>query len=144
MVFVKSPTILMFWLLVHWKLYVERPGQHHVLNGLVWCHLMIIHLYTMKNVTICELVWLCNHRTLIRTTVLFTNRWFSNHFLLIWTEGYNELFSSLFFCCHCRRKLFVFFSRTSGPISIKLGTKHPLVKGIQICLNEGPRISKGR
>ena len=30
------------------------------------------------------------------------------------------------------------FSRTTGPISTKLGTKHPLVMGIQICSNEGP------
>ena len=25
-----------------------------------------------------------------------------------------------------------------GPISTKPGTKHPWVKGIQVCLNEGP------
>ena len=30
------------------------------------------------------------------------------------------------------------FSRTTGPISAKLGTKHPLVKEIQVCSNEGP------
>ena len=29
--------------------------------------------------------------------------------------------------------------RTTGPISTKLGTKHPWVKGIQVCSNEGPR-----
>ena len=36
----------------------------------------------------------------------------------------------------------IFFSRTTGPISNKLGTKHPWVKGIQVCsneLNEWPR-----
>ena len=33
----------------------------------------------------------------------------------------------------------VFFSRTTGPISTKLCTKHPWVKGIQVCSNEGPR-----
>jgi hypothetical protein len=32
----------------------------------------------------------------------------------------------------------VFFSRTSRPISIKLGTNHPWVKGILNCTNEGP------
>ena len=31
-----------------------------------------------------------------------------------------------------------FFSRTTGPISIKLGKKHPRVKRIQICSNEWP------
>ena len=31
----------------------------------------------------------------------------------------------------------MFSSRTTGQISIKLGTKHPLVKGIQFCSNEG-------
>ena len=32
----------------------------------------------------------------------------------------------------------IFFSRTTGPISAKLGTKYSLMKGIQICSNEGP------
>jgi hypothetical protein len=31
----------------------------------------------------------------------------------------------------------IFFSRTSRPISIKLGTNHPLVKGILNYLNKG-------
>ena len=35
--------------------------------------------------------------------------------------------------------IFIFFSKTAGPISTKLGTKHPWVKGIQVCANEGPR-----
>jgi hypothetical protein len=30
------------------------------------------------------------------------------------------------------------FSRTSRPISIKLGANHPWVKGILNCSNEGP------
>ena len=32
----------------------------------------------------------------------------------------------------------IFFSRTTEPISTKLGTKHPLVKGSQVCTSEGP------
>ena len=42
-------------------------------------------------------------------------------------------------CCCCR-ELFIFssFSPTTGSISTKLGTKHPWVKGIQVCSNEGP------
>ena len=35
--------------------------------------------------------------------------------------------------------IFDFFSRTTGPISTKLGTKHPWVKRIQVRSNEGPR-----
>ena len=31
-----------------------------------------------------------------------------------------------------------FFCRTTGLISIKLGTKHSLLKSIQVCSNEGP------
>ena len=42
----------------------------------------------------------------------------------------------LSFCQHFT--FFFFFSRTLGPISTKLGTKYPWVKGIQICTNEGP------
>ena len=34
--------------------------------------------------------------------------------------------------------LFIFFSRTTGTISTKLGTKYSWVKGIQVCSNEGP------
>ena len=34
------------------------------------------------------------------------------------------------------RNFKVFFLRTTGPISTKLGTEHPWVKGIKICLNE--------
>ena len=36
------------------------------------------------------------------------------------------------------RNLKIFFSRTTEPISTKLFTKHPWVKGIQVCSNEGP------
>jgi hypothetical protein len=32
----------------------------------------------------------------------------------------------------------IFFSRTSRPISIKLGINHPWVKGILNCSNKGP------
>ena len=34
---------------------------------------------------------------------------------------------------------FRFFSRTTEPISTKLGTNHSCVKGIQVYSNEGPR-----
>ena len=33
--------------------------------------------------------------------------------------------------------IFIFLSRVRGPISTKLGTKHPWLKGIQVCPNEG-------
>ena len=33
----------------------------------------------------------------------------------------------------------IFFFRTTGPISTKLGTKHPWVTGIHVSSNEGPR-----
>ena len=38
--------------------------------------------------------------------------------------------------------MFIFFSRTTGPISTKLGTKYPWIKGIQVGSNEGPRPSQ--
>ena len=38
----------------------------------------------------------------------------------------------------------IFFSRSTGIISSKLGTKHPWRKGIQVCSNEGPRLSPRR
>ena len=34
------------------------------------------------------------------------------------------------------QNLKIFYSRTTGPISTKLGTKHPWVKGIQVYTNE--------
>ena len=41
----------------------------------------------------------------------------------------------------CKLHIPIFFSRTIGPVSTKLGTKHPWpwVKGIQVCSNAGPR-----
>jgi hypothetical protein len=36
------------------------------------------------------------------------------------------------------RILKIFFSRTSRPNSIKLGTNYFLKKGIQVCSNKGP------
>jgi hypothetical protein len=33
------------------------------------------------------------------------------------------------------------FSRTIGPILTRLGTNHPLVKGIQVCASEGDSLS---
>ena len=35
----------------------------------------------------------------------------------------------------------IFFSRTTGPISTKLGTKYPWLKGFQVSSNGGPRPS---
>jgi hypothetical protein len=37
--------------------------------------------------------------------------------------------------------IFDFFSRTTGPILIRLGTDHPWVKGFQVSSNEGDRPS---
>ena len=39
---------------------------------------------------------------------------------------------------------FHLFCRTIGPISTKFGTKHPWVKWIQVCSNEGPRLCFSR
>jgi hypothetical protein len=35
----------------------------------------------------------------------------------------------------------IFFSRTTGPIFIRLRTDHPYVKRIQVCSNEGDKPS---
>jgi hypothetical protein len=37
-----------------------------------------------------------------------------------------------------KKYLKIFFSRTSGPISIKLGTNYSWIKGIQDCSNKRP------
>ena len=36
--------------------------------------------------------------------------------------------------------IFIFFSRTTRPISTKLGTTYYWVKGIEVCSNEGPAL----
>ena len=41
---------------------------------------------------------------------------------------------------HWRNLMKIFFSRTTGPISTKLGTKHSRVKGIQVCSNINSKI----
>jgi hypothetical protein len=40
-------------------------------------------------------------------------------------------------CCCCFFFLEIFFSRTSRPKSIKLGTNHSWVKGLQVCSIKG-------
>ena len=57
---------------------------------------------------------------------------FIYHFQLTWAKISSEFFFSV--CI-----LFIFFSRTTRPISIKLGTKYPWVKEIQVSSNEGPQ-----
>ena len=42
------------------------------------------------------------------------------------------------------RILKIFFSRTLRPISTKLGTKHPLIKGIKVCSNGWVMVVKGK
>ena len=37
----------------------------------------------------------------------------------------------------------IFLSRTTGSFSTKIGTMHPLVKGIQVCSNEAPTLLQG-
>jgi hypothetical protein len=36
-----------------------------------------------------------------------------------------------------KKSLKIIFSRTRKPISIKLDTNHPCIKGIQVCTNKG-------
>ena len=69
----------------------------------------------------------------------------------------SELFWSQFVCCPSSSlsslsslyllktfHIFIFFSRTTGPISTKIGTKHPWGLGIQVCSDEGATpFSKG-
>ena len=70
----------------------------------------------------------------------------SRGFKHTWAEGSSELFcsfvrfpSSLSLIFH----IFIFFSRTTGPFSAKLGTKHPWVKGIQFIQMKGPILFQG-
>ena len=48
-----------------------------------------------------------------------------------------RLFWSQFVRWHCELHIFFFFSRTTGLISTKLGTKHHRLKGIKVYTNEG-------
>jgi hypothetical protein len=56
-----------------------------------------------------------------------------------WSPGsrWATIEKTILLCVYIEKK--IFFSRTSKPISIKLGTNHPYVKGIQNCTNQGPR-----
>ena len=56
---------------------------------------------------------------------------------------------SSLFKCRANLKLYwkylkFFFSRTTWPISTKIGTKHPWMEGIQVCSNGRPRPSLRR
>ena len=66
-----------------------------------------------------------------------------------YAEGSSELFWSTFVRCPSSLlsssssqavHIFILFFRITGPISTKLGTKHPLVMGIQTCSNEEPHL----
>ena len=68
-------------------------------------------------------------------------------FKLTWDKSSSELFWSpvirrLLVCPSVCLYIFIFFSSTTGPISTKLGTKYPWVKGIQVYSNEGKRHSQ--
>ena len=81
---------------------------------------------------IAEVKW--THRMYIQTTPLF-----SSAELKVQVNISDHLSS----VCPSDCKLFAFyilFSRTTGPISNKHGTKHPWVKGIQDCSNKRSRI----
>ena len=56
----------------------------------------------------------------IRTTALTQRRWIQNS-------------------KNTRTRLRIFFSKNTEPISTKLRTKHPWVKGMWVCSNNGPR-----
>jgi hypothetical protein len=81
-----------------------------------------------------------------RTTGLILTRLGTNH---SWGEGF-QVCSNEGDCpsprgdnserviIHWKLKKKKFFSRTSKPNSIKLGTNNPWVKGVQVCSNKGP------
>ena len=74
-------------------------------------------------------IWFC----FIFMALQFTLRW---PFLI----SSPELKAQVSFSDHifvCKLHIFIFFSRTTGPISTKVDTKHPWVMGIQVCSNEG-------
>ena len=68
-----------------------------------------------------------------------TSTWFLAHLSLKSQVSFSDHLS--FVCppgCLSVSKLFtyIFFSGTTGPISTKLGTKHPWVKRFQVCSND--------
>jgi hypothetical protein len=68
-------------------------------------------------------------------------RYVDSNFLKSWSPG-ATIVKTIFTCVYVN---FFYSTRTSRPISIKLGTNHPWVKGIQICINEfkGQLLFKG-
>ena len=64
--------------------------------------------------------------------------WFCSFFWLTWAESWRNLsWLPIVYCPSvCKLFKFIFFSITTRRISTRLGTQHPLVKGIQVCSNE--------
>jgi hypothetical protein len=61
---------------------------------------------------------------------------FSSPELKVQVSFFDRLLSIV--CLSVNFYIFHFFSRTSKPNSIKLGTDYPWAKGIQVCSNKGP------
>ena len=81
------------------------------------------------------------------TQITFAIYWFKSGFFIP-PANYSDPYVRLSVrqsVCLSVCKLFTFSSsspETTGPISSKLDTKYPWVKGIQVCSNEGPHPSQ--
>jgi hypothetical protein len=68
--------------------------------------------------------------------LIFTWEFVDSSLLKSWSlgvEGDHNRENHIYMCLYWKKKIF----RTSRPISIKLGTNDPWVKGIQNCTNKG-------
>ena len=86
-----------------------------------------IHVFLQNHLANFKLTW---HKAFLGKGDSSFFKWRVPHFSKGWLLRNGEM--------HWRNLKKIFFSRTSWPISTKLGTMHPLVKVIQVCSNEGP------
>jgi hypothetical protein len=82
-----------------------------------------------------------NHK--VRKAQIYTKAsWYSadSNFYKSWSPGvgWDHKWKTIFTCVNIGGKSLKIFSRASRAISIKLGTNHPCIKGIQVYTNKEP------
>ena len=144
----------------HWsgpqKLFVKPHWNHlHVNDAIITslkllaCHIRLFKLFVGIEkdswdemiLSVVRFNWMVR---ILKWRTIGINSWYlttHNTSKLNWAQSSSDLFSSV--CLVVNFSHFI-FSRTTGPISTKLGTKHPWVMRTKVCSNEGPHLFQGK
>ena len=126
------------WMDANFKLYMLKRRHFYLSHGaFVFCTLILMTISFIR----CKFLGLG-----LLQAILYTNLYIFEYALqtlphLSWKLKWAFLSACCPSVCLSISKLFTFSSSSSEPlepISTKLGTKHPWVKGVHVCSNRGP------